>query len=529
MNKIKGLTILLLLLITFPTLGQNQNVSNGNVFDGEPYLAINPNNDQHIVVAWMGWINFSNQIKIKVKTSFDGGLTWSVVSELPHTVNGYSSADPSIAFNTNGDVFVCYIDFTGTAPPVVGGVYICKSVDGGLTFNPPMEVINTSYDGTKWPIDRPWLAIDNSSGPHQGNIYVTSMNLNRTNAPFNPYLSVSSDGGNTFITSYLDATGWLAGSLNPLPMCSPTVSATGVFYGVYPSYVLSQSLYSQAFLVKSTDGGLSFTHSTVLTANPPSNIGDYPSAKKGPLLITNPANSSHLAYVFLSAVNGDLDVFFTETFNAGVSWSSPLRINDDPVGNNRMQDLLWADFDTDGDLIISWRDRRNGTDISYQSQSEIWASFRNKDALQFEPNFQITNQTVAYDTILESAGNDFMCIKLQNDILSAAWGDTRNEKLNIWFQRLTTDGTVLAVQQISSEDIPVIFVYPNPTLSPLFVEGENIKEISIYDLNGRVIISQQNNTAENKIEINMEEYPIGNYVIKVETINGTFTNKIIKQ
>lgn len=525
----KGITISFLLLISVAAFGQNQNLSNGNVFDGEPYLAIDPNNDQHIVVAWMGWINFSNQIKIKVKTSFDGGLTWSAASELPHIVNGYSSADPSVAFNHAGDVFVCYVDFTGTTPPVTGGVYLCKSTDGGLTWNAPTEVINTSYDGTKWPIDRPWLVIDNSSGPYQGNIYVTTMNLNRTNAPFNPYLSVSNDGGNTFLTSYLDTAGWLAGSINPLPMCSPTISSTGDFYGAYPSYVLSQSLFTQVFLANSVDGGSSFTHSKVRTANPPTNIGDYPLAKKGPLLISNPSDSSHLAYVFLSAVNGDLDVFLTESFDFGSNWSSPIRINDDPIGNNKMQDLLWADFDTDGDLIISWRDRRNGMDSTYQTQSEIWASFRKKDSLQFAPNFQVTNQIVAYDSVLENAGNDFMSIKMQDDTLSATWGDTRDGKLNIWFQRMTTIGTVLSVQQISSEHIPSVFLYPNPTTSLLFIESKNLKGFSVYDVEGREIISQKNNTSENKVEVNMETYPMGTYFINVETTKGTFTNKVIKR
>ena len=102
------------------------------------------------------------------------------------------------------------------------------------------------------------------------------------------------------------------------------------------------------------------------------------------------------------------------------------------------------------------------------------------------------------------------------------------EKLNIWFQRVTTNGTVLSVQQISSEDIPVVFVYPNPTTSVLFIESENLKRISVHDINGREIISQQNNI-QNKIEINMENYPTGTYLIYVETTKGTFTNKIIKQ
>ena len=44
-----------------------------------------------------------------------------------------------------------------------------------------------------------------------------------------------------------------------------------------------------------------------------------------------------------------------------------------------------------------------------------------------------------------------------------------------------------------------------------------------------VWLSKQNNISEYKIEINMENYPTGTYIINVETIKGTFTNKIIKQ
>ena len=525
MNRL--ILISLLLLSSLGTFAQNQNISNGSVFDGEPYLSINPNDPQHIVVAWMGWINLSNRFKIKIKSSMDGGQTWSSAYELPHTVAGYSSADPSIDFDHNGNVYVCYIDFTGTTPPVTGGVYISKSTDGGLSFGTPMEVINTNYDGTKWPIDRPWMIIDKSAGANQGNIYVTSMNLNRTNAPFNPYLSVSSDGGNTFTTQYLDTTGWLAGSLNPLPMCSPTLSSSGIFYGAYPSYVLTQNTNIQIFLASSSDGGENISHNNILTYP----TGSFPTdtlAKKGALLLSNPADFNHLAYIYLSTTNGDIDVYLTESLNAGGTWSSSIRINEDPIGNNRMQDLVWGDFDTDGNLIISWRDRRNGTDSTYQTQSEIWAAYRNKDSLQFEPNFQITDQTVAYDSILESAGNDFMCIKMQNDTLNAVWGDTRNGKLNIWFQRMATNGTVLNVQQISSEKIPEIFIYPNPTTSIVTIEDKSLRKVNVYDIIGQKIMTIQNENQLDRLKINLENLPSGTYLIEAKTSKGIYTKKIIK-
>ena len=52
-------------------------------------------------------------------------------------------------------------------------------------------------------------------------------------------------------------------------------------------------------------------------------------------------------------MHGDIDVFMSESFDEGAIWTSGIRINDDPIANNRMQDLLWADFDVNGNLVVS--------------------------------------------------------------------------------------------------------------------------------------------------------------------------------
>lgn len=509
-------------------LGQNQNISNGIVFDGEPFLAINPDNSQHMVVAWMGWIDVVDRFKIKTRTSFDGGETWSMTSELPHAVAGYSSADPCISFNHSGEVYISYIDFTGTTPPVTGAVFVVRSTDGGLNWNVPSEVISTNDDGTKWPIDRPWMAIDRSSGPHQGTIYVTTFNLNRTLPPYNPYLSVSTDGGNTFSYRYMDTTAWLAGSINPFPMCSPTVSSAGIFFGAYPSYVLSQSLFTQSFLAVSVDGGASLNHSNIITFNPPSQIDAYPDAKKAGLLLSDPSDPDHLVSVFLSAVLGDLDVYMIESMDTGSTWSTPLRVNDDPVSNDRMQDLLWGDFDEDGDLVISWRDRRNASDSTYQTDTEIWGAFRDKDSTLFASNFQLTDQSVTYDPVLANAGNDFMCIALQNDTMSAVWGDTRDGELNIWFQRMTTDGTVVSVRPLASEIGPTIQLFPNPTRSELTIRGEDILGIRIYNGNGQQVFDRSYEYSQQQAQLSIEDLPGGIYFIHVSSKYGDTIQRITK-
>jgi hypothetical protein len=50
---------------------QNQLVSEGNFFEGEPYLVMNPTNNQHLVAAWMGF-QFNNKVVIKSSVSTDG-------------------------------------------------------------------------------------------------------------------------------------------------------------------------------------------------------------------------------------------------------------------------------------------------------------------------------------------------------------------------------------------------------------------------------------------------------------------------
>ncbi|MEM7039706.1 MAG: exo-alpha-sialidase, partial [Bacteroidota bacterium] len=478
--------------------------------------------------GWMSWIGFVDQFKIRIRSSFDGGQTWSAPVDLPHTVAGYSSADPCLAFDVSGNVYATYIDFTGTTPPVTGAVCISRSTDGGSSWGTPTKVIDTNYDGTKWPIDRPWMIIDHSASASQGNIYVTTFPLNRTNPSFRPYLSVSTDQGATFSTRYIDSTGYLAGSLNPLPLCSHTVTSNGVWHGAYPSLVFTQFPQFQTLMASSSNAGGGFSYTTVYSNTDTISLGAFPDAKKAGLLISNPADPDHLAYVFLRTRHGDLDIFLSESFDSGQNWNAPLRVNDDPVGNARMQDLLWGDFDVDGDLVIAWRDRRNGNDSTYQTDSEIWAAFRDKDSTNFAPNFQISSQLVAFDTILESAGNDFMCIKLQNDTLHAVWGDVRTGFLNIWYQSMATDGTVLHLHPIASAPVPHLRVSPNPVQEWLRVEGLGIEELILRDLHGKAVARKFLPPETTECMFSLADRPNGLYFVEARIAGKWVKQKVLK-
>jgi len=524
----KIIALLMGVVLPLLLLAQNTNISNGLVFDGEPYLVVNPNNSQHMVVAWMGFKMY-NQIVIKTKTSFDGGQTWSVANYAPHTNPAYGSADPSLDFDDAGNVFLSYIDFDDFIDS--GSVYIRKSTDGGLNWGAPVEVINAHSDEGKYPVDRPWINIDRTGGSYHGNIYITTMNPNvfgYVPPPYNPYFLRSIDGGNSFEPwKYLDITGWLAGSLIPNPFATNAVSINGTFHAAYPSWVYSQNPYPQYILASSTDGGNSFLYKSIMNLSGHVAITDT-LAKKGYFFLSDPSDPDHMAFFWLLNDYGDPDVFMWESYNTGNTWSSPVRINDDPIGNKRIQDLVWADFDSDGDLIVTWRDRRNAPDSTYTTSSEIWGAFRHKDSTHFSQNFLISDVQASYDTILASAGNDFMCVIFTNDTINAVWGDTRSGRLNIYFQRMSLDGIVSSTQQLSSEKLPFLNISPNPTSDFINVGAKGIKNISFFDSFGKVLFQIDNPITKDEMTLNIKEFPSGNYIIRICSENGIQTRKIIK-
>ncbi len=518
--------ILFAVLVSLVPLAQNQNISEGVIFDGEPYLAINPQDANHLVIAWMGFVNPQERIQIKYRVSFNGGASWNQTAALPHVTAGYTAADPSIAFTDDGTLFITTIDFTGLdSNPVAGGIYLYKSGDGGISFNPPVEVLNIDVNPAKLVIDRPWIAIDNTTSPKS--IYITSMTAEGATAPYHPYVSISSDGGVSFQVQELDAPGWLAGSDIERPMPTPNVSSAGKFHAVYPSFVTAQNPFPQYVHVSSIDGGATFQYNQVFESLDPAPTTSLP--KTGYLCRVDPSNAQHIIFVYLSNSTGDLDVTLRESFDGGVLWGDSQRINDDPVSNDSMQDLLWADFDTDGDLVISWRDRRNATGSGYETASEIWAAFRPNGASQFQANFQITDQSVAYENVLALSGNDFMSIQLENDKIHTVWGDVRTNVLNIWYQRLQTDGTNLGIENIASEERPEVIVFPNPSVAALTLKGTNMTGYVLYDSSGKALLTKNYNDTSHTLEIDMTVFPAGVYFVEIKSLNNSSTKKIIKK
>jgi hypothetical protein len=380
-------------------------------------------------------------------------------------------------------------------------------------------------DGGKLPIDRPWITVDNTGN----NVFITSKPAPWISAPNRPYFSSSNNNGVTWKPwRYIDTTNYLVGSSIQAPMAALAALGNTVI-AIYPSYVPTQNIFPQYILAKSLNNGNTFSYTSVITKTNTS-IGND-SAKVGYQVIINPNNPSHYVFVFIADLySSDADVFITESYNSGVTWSAAKRINDDGIANGKMQDLVWANFDTNGDLLITWRDRRNGTGAGYARSSEIYAAFRANGASSFNANFKVSDALVSFSPVLAQDGNDFMSVVIKNDTLNAVWGSTKDGSLDIWYSRMkASTGTFVSIDLLTSESSNIT-IFPNPSSDIINITVNNNKEIQfieLFDLTGKLVYTQKVNNTH--CELNLTNFSSSLYQLRIHQDKLISNKKIHKE
>jgi hypothetical protein len=502
-------------------IAQNVDLSGGAVWESEPYMVLDPANPQHIVVAWMGTLPLVHT-SIKIKTTFDGGVTWSTPAAIPHQSPTYGSADVSMDFDHLGNVYATYVDFRKS--PDSGGVYIVKSTDGGISWGTPIEVIDGFADGSKEPIDRPWMAIGRTSGGTPDTIFVTTKPAPWIEPPNRAYFTKSYDQGSTWSTwRHIDSTGYQVGNVIQAPMSTPAVDSGGRFHCIYPTYLASESVYPR-YIMANLGPANSFNYNVAYVVTGATAADTL--SKVGHRLICDQSNNKHMALLTITNLHGDLDVFCKETTDGGSTWTTPVRVNDDALSNGKIQDLVWANFSEHGDLIAAWRDRRNASGTSYQQPSEIWGSVKWKDSLNFSANFKISDTSAPYDSVyLSGPGNDFMNVTMAQDTMTAVWGDVRTGVLNIWFERKAMrTGATTMLKNIVSEKVPVVNIYPNPANNYMTFEGEGLTDIKIMDLTGRIVLHKI--PTNDKFKIDISKITPGEHIAVITTKYGVVSEQV---
>lgn len=461
MNPMKKRIILssFLILLCFMSEGQNINLSNSPYWDGECYLAVNPQNPKHLVSAWMYYSLTNLKNAIATRSSFDGGKTWSKLQILPHVYKNFTSADPSIYFGKDSCIYLAYVDVSGLHSSDSGYDMVAHSINGGITWRTPVKAIAWNAQ-PNLPIDRPWIAADQSHGKYSGRVYLTSQNAYFAPQPHHPWFTYSSDSGTTWTPIKQLDDSIPAGAITDATAFM-TVSASGTLYCTYFSYYISYSLYPRLVLVKSYNGGNSFiTHAAIsFTA-----ADEVPQAdsllKDGRCFSSNPADTNNLITIGSSNHFGEPDIVSYNSHDGGMTWDAPVRVNDDLVGAyDTAHDLTWGGFSANGKYGVVWRDRRHtsaGDTVPFQ----IYGSTSANEGDSFTPNFLISD-TISPFINLER-GNDFLGCAVTDSAVYALWSDMRTGRENTFFNATPFSKIPLGIQSVSDNPDVTIKAYPNP-------------------------------------------------------------------
>ena len=313
----------------------NYNISNNPEPQNEPSVRISRKNPNRVVAAWRDFRTGVNPPLRRIGYSFssDGGDTWSVSQLTPQIIPGAAlSSDPVVAVDTSGNFYIITVsinDLTGS-----GELWLFKSTDEGETFNEVHEMAVSAFFE-----DKEWAATDLSpTSPYVNTMYCS---WTRFSSNTTILLIKSTDEGVTWSdpVTVSDGSSGVQGSF-------PAVSSDGELYVVWRSS-------GQIRFDKSTDGGVTFgTDLTVSTA---------PSAWFPHMAVDlsgGPFNN-YIYVVWNDERNGDDDVFLSISSDGGDTWSSALRVNNDPVGNGKVQYWPSIAISELGEIVILFYDTRN--------------------------------------------------------------------------------------------------------------------------------------------------------------------------
>ena len=313
----------------------NYNISNNPEPQNEPSVRISRKNPNRVVAAWRDFRTGVNPPLRRIGYSFssDGGDTWSVSQLTPQIIPGAAlSSDPVVAVDTSGNFYIITVsinDLTGS-----GELWLFKSTDEGETFNEVHEMAVSAFFE-----DKEWAATDLSpTSPYVNTMYCS---WTRFSSNTTILLIKSTDEGVTWSdpVSVSDGSSGVQGSF-------PAVSSDGELYVVWRSS-------GQIRFDKSTDGGVTFgSDLTVSTA---------PSAWFPHMAVDLSGGPFHnyIYVVWNDERNGDDDVFLSISSDGGDTWSSALRVNNDPVGNGKVQYWPSIAISELGEIVILFYDTRN--------------------------------------------------------------------------------------------------------------------------------------------------------------------------
>ena len=377
----------------------------------EPSIAINPQSPDNIVIGWRQFNTVSSNFRqAGYAYSHDGGGTWTFPGALQA---GFFRSDPVLDAGLNGDIY--YYSLSGD------GNFSCQmfiSSDNGENWLGPREARGG---------DKAWMVVDRSTGPGAGNIYA---NWTRAVSSCNGQFTASYDGGLSYLTCQNVPSSPQWGTLAVGPTSELYIG--GIGFIVVKSTTIHDSQVAPVFqqtVHVDLDGTINFGGGP----NPGGLLGQAWIAVD---LSDGPSRGFvyMLASVQRFSIADPMDVMFARSLDGGLTWSDPVRINDDSENNGAYQWFGTMSVAPSGRIDVIWNDTRANPG-AYDSElyyaysldaGETWSP-NEPVSPSFDPHLGWPNQNKLgdyYDMISDETG------------ASVAYAATFNGEQDVYFLRI---------------------------------------------------------------------------------------------
>lgn len=374
------------------TVGANVDVSNECGPQSETFITLNPLKPKVLTAG-------SNEIfRLPMRGYFssDAGTSWGAVDlPLPPPLQGTNDtrfgSDPSLAFDTQGNVFYGYIVvFFGNGNGVDGTeMAVARSADGGQNY--PQVTFFSFQSGGNHFNDKPIIAADtNPNSSFRDNVYIAWDAASGGSGAGGIRLARSSDHGLTFTSTRVDNPSGPGKGIGAVPFVGPG----GEVYVAWNDFKANTIAFNRSF-----DGGATWGQQTVIAPKTVSfqilvPAESFRGALIYPACDADRSSGPHRGRLYCAwmdqSAGGVADIFLSLSDDRGATWSAPQAVPDQlPFPVDRFNQWLAVDPQT-GEVNLSFYDTRNDT-TGFRFQTDVFFTQSTDGGATFlSPNARVT-------------------------------------------------------------------------------------------------------------------------------------------
>lgn len=465
----------------------------------EPSITFDPNDHSRMVIGWRQFDNiFSNFRQAGYGYTTDGGQTWT----FPGVIDpGVFRSDPVLGCDGEGNFY--YNSLTSSSGNYWTNVY--RSGDWGETWE-----MGTFAQGG----DKQWMAIDRTGGTGAGNIYefwngsysvcspdnfTRSTNHNESyeecsRIPGDPYW------GTTFVgpDGSLYLCGFYWGNFLVVKSSNAQFAGQTVNWDYANEVNLGGEIIGMAGSSSPNPDGL--LGQTILTMDSTGGPGD--------------GNLYLLCSIDRYTSIDPCDVVFSRSMDGGMTWSPPVKVNDD-VSVANYQWFGTMSVAPDGRIDVIWLDTR---DNPGSVNSSLYYTYSLDQGVTWKNNLRLSDSFDPHEGWpQQNKMGDYFDMFSDEDGAHLAWAATFNGEQDVYYSLITPPNIIIGSDPQEDPEI-ISKSYPNPFRGSARISYrlENTCEVSlkVFTMTGnevKTLVDETRNPGIHTVTFQAEDLNSGIY------------------